>query len=174
MDPRAPFVFETRSTDTGNELERRTVAYSTFVRTGGHVERGDLLLLLAVQAASSGGDNPGPVDGLHLLAGPAVGQRVRRGHYAQQGGEFRRAGGASPVADHGGRAPGHSGYRAAVLAHTQERAAMSLARGLAVRVYGLLFRLLIAFVVSADEPEKEQDIVDGEEDGRFLSRDFHG
>src|SRR4030042_7135272 len=145
MDPRAPFVFETRSTDTGNELERRTVAYSTFVRTGGHVERGDLLLLLAVQAAATGSDRPGPVDGLPLLAGPAVGQRVRRGPPATQGGGFRRAGGASPVADHGGRAPGHSGYRVAVLAHTQERAAMTLARGLAVGGYGLPFRLLLAF-----------------------------
>src|SRR4030042_345169 len=157
MDPRAPFVFETRSTDTGHELEHRTVADSTFLRTGGHLERGDLLLLLAVQAAAPGGSRPGPVDGLHLLARPAVGQRVRRGHHAQQGGEFRRAGGASPVADHGGRAPGHSGHGAAVLAHNKERAAMNLARGLAVRAYGLLFRLLIAFVVSADEPEKEQD-----------------
>ena len=45
---------------------------------------------------------------------------------------------------------------------------MTLARGLAVRVYGLLFRLLIAFVPSADELEKVLDIVDGEKDGRFL------
>lgn len=45
---------------------------------------------------------------------------------------------------------------------------MSLARGLVVRMYGLLFRLLITFVPGPEELEKALEMVDGGEDGRFL------
>ncbi len=45
---------------------------------------------------------------------------------------------------------------------------MSLARGVAVRLYGLLFWLLIGFVPRAHELDEMLDLLDGQEDGRFL------
>jgi hypothetical protein len=45
---------------------------------------------------------------------------------------------------------------------------MTLTRSLALRMYGLLFRLLIAFVPSPEELDKALEMVDGQEDERFL------
>jgi hypothetical protein len=45
---------------------------------------------------------------------------------------------------------------------------MSLARGVALRLYGLLFRLLTAFVPRAEELEDMLDMLDEDEDERFL------
>lgn len=45
---------------------------------------------------------------------------------------------------------------------------MSLARGVVVRLYGLLFWLLIGFVPHARELDEMLDLLDGEEDGRLL------
>ena len=45
---------------------------------------------------------------------------------------------------------------------------MTLARGLAVRLYGLLFRLLILVVPRAQELDVILRILDGEWDERFL------
>lgn len=45
---------------------------------------------------------------------------------------------------------------------------MTLARGLAVRLYGLVFRLLIVVVPHAGELDVILDILDGENDERIL------
>jgi hypothetical protein len=45
---------------------------------------------------------------------------------------------------------------------------MTLARGLAIRLYGFLFRLLIVVVPRAQELDVLLRILDGEKDERFL------
>lgn len=45
---------------------------------------------------------------------------------------------------------------------------MTLARGLAVRLYGVIFRLLIVVVPQAGELDVILDILDGENDERIL------
>ena len=45
---------------------------------------------------------------------------------------------------------------------------MTLARGLAVRLYGLLFRLLIVVVPQAEELDLILDMLEGVGDERFL------
>jgi hypothetical protein len=45
---------------------------------------------------------------------------------------------------------------------------MSMARGLALRLYGLLFRLLVAFLPDSDELDNMLDLLDGDDDGQFL------
>ena len=45
---------------------------------------------------------------------------------------------------------------------------MTLARGLAVRLYGLLFRLLIIVVPQAEELDMILDMLEGVGDERFL------
>ena len=45
---------------------------------------------------------------------------------------------------------------------------MSLARGLALRLYGWLFRLLVAFLPDPGELDRMLDLMDEEQDGRLL------
>jgi hypothetical protein len=45
---------------------------------------------------------------------------------------------------------------------------MTLARGLATRLYGLLFRCLIFFVPGRQELDDVMEMFDGERDERFL------
>jgi hypothetical protein len=45
---------------------------------------------------------------------------------------------------------------------------MTLARGLATRLYGLLFRCLIILVPGRQELDDVMEILDGERDKRFL------
>jgi len=45
---------------------------------------------------------------------------------------------------------------------------MSLARGLALRLYGLLFRLLVAFLPDSDELDHMLDLLDGDDNGQLL------
>lgn len=45
---------------------------------------------------------------------------------------------------------------------------MTSTRRLAVRIYGLLFRLLILVVPQADELDVTVDLLSGEQDERFL------